>query len=71
MLSMLETDPKGMRRMKLRELKRILASMPQDSEVVVSLFKANGMIQAFEIDGITETGGLLHIEVSEEEGFTY
>ncbi len=57
--------------MKLRELQRILAPLSEELDVVVSLFKANGMVQAFEIDGVDADSGLLHIEISEEEGLTY
>lgn len=57
--------------MRVGELKRILSSLPEESEVVVSIFKTNGAIQAFDIDGVDNDSGLVHIEISEAEGLTY
>ena len=41
------------------------------TEVVVSLFQTDGTVQAFPIDGVNEEFGIIHIEVSEEEGLIY
>jgi hypothetical protein len=57
--------------MTLRELRELLASLPDEAEVVISLFKADGTVQAFPIDGVDEAYGIIHLEASEEEGMTY
>jgi len=55
----------------LRELRDLLNPLPDDAEVVVSLFQTDGTVQAFPIDGVNEEFGIIHIEVSEEEGLIY
>ena len=57
--------------MTLRELRDLLDPLPDDAEVVVSLFQTDGTVQAFPIDGVNEEFGIIHIEVSEEEGLIY
>ena len=57
--------------MKLKELRELLASLPDEAEVVISLFKSDGTIQALPIDGVDEAYGFVHLETSEEEGMTY
>lgn len=57
--------------MTLRELSELLASLPDEAEVVISLFKSDGTVQAFPIDGVDEAYGIVHLEASEEEGMTY
>ena len=57
--------------MKLRELQEFFASLPSEAEVVISLFKSDGMVQALPIDGINEDFGIVHLETSEQEGVIY
>jgi hypothetical protein len=57
--------------MTVGELREILASWPDEAEVVISLFKSNGTVQALPIDGVDEAYGLVHLDTSEEEGITY
>lgn len=57
--------------MTLGELRALLDPLPDDAEVVVSLFQTDGRVQAFPIDGVNEEAGVVHIEVSEEEGIIY
>ena len=57
--------------MKLRELQEFLASLPEEAEVVISLFKSNGMVHALPIADINEDFGIVHLETSEEEGVIY
>jgi hypothetical protein len=57
--------------MTLREFRALLADFPDAAEVLVSLFRADGTILALPIDGVDEDAGIVHIEVSEEEGLTY
>ena len=57
--------------MKLRELQEYLASLPEEAEVVISLFRSNGMVEALPIAGIDEDFGIVHLETSEEEGVIY
>ncbi|MDH3599263.1 MAG: hypothetical protein OEU26_06435 [Candidatus Tectomicrobia bacterium] len=57
--------------MTLRELRALLAPLPDEAEVIVSLFKRDGTVQAFGIDGVDAAFGIVHIEISEEEGLTY
>jgi hypothetical protein len=52
-------------------LRELLASLPDEAEVVISLFKSDGTVQALPIDGVDEAYGLVHLETSEEEGMTY
>ena len=57
--------------MTLGELRKLLASLPYEAEVVISLFKADGTVQAFPVDGVDEDYGIVHLETSEEKGMTY
>ncbi len=57
--------------MTIQELHDILGTLDEESEVIISLFKADGTVQAFEIDGIDADFGLVHIDISEDEGITY
>ena len=57
--------------MKLKELQEFLASLPEEAEVVISLFKSNGMVHALPIADINEDFGIVHLETSEEEGVIY
>ena len=57
--------------MTLRELRELLASLSDEAEVIVSLFRSDGMVQALPLDGVTEAFGIVHLETSEEEGMTY
>jgi len=57
--------------MTLREFRALLAEFSDTAEVLVSLFKADGTILALPIDGVDEDAGIVHIEVSEEEGLIY
>ena len=57
--------------MTLRELRVLLASLPDEAEVMISLFKSDGVIQALHIDGVDEVAGVVHLETSEEEGLIY
>ena len=57
--------------MTLGELRKLLASLPYEAEVVISFFKADGTVQAFPIDGVDEDYGIVHLETSEEKGMTY
>ena len=55
----------------LRELRELLASMPDEAKVVISLFKTDGTVQALPIDGVDEIAGIVHLETSEEEEFIH
>ena len=57
--------------MTLHELRTLLDIYPEDAEVLVSLFRANGTEQTFQIDGVDEISGIIYIEMSEEEGLIY
>ena len=57
--------------MKLRELRDLLASLPDEVEVIISLFRTDGTVQALPIDGVDEERGIVSLETSEEEGLTH
>ena len=57
--------------MTLRELRSLLDSFPDDADVVVSLFRTDDTVQTFDIDGVDEAFGIVHIETSEKEGLIY
>ena len=57
--------------MKLSELREFFASLPDEAEVVISLFKSDGTVLALPIDGVDEVSGIVHLETSEEEGIRY
>ena len=57
--------------MTLRQFRDLLATYPDDAEILVSLFMSDGTVKAFHIDGIDEDYGIIHIEVSEDAGITY
>jgi hypothetical protein len=57
--------------MTLQQFRDMLATLPPEAEVLASLFKVDGTVQAFMIDDITEEFGIIHIELSEEAGITY
>ena len=57
--------------MTVRELYNLLDAFPDEAEVFVSLFRADGTILALPIDGVDEDAGIVHIETSEEEGLIY
>jgi hypothetical protein len=57
--------------MTVRELYILLNAFPGEAEVVVSFFRSDGTILALPIDGVDEDAGMVHIEISEEEGLIY
>lgn len=57
--------------MTVRELYALLDAFPDEAEVLVSLFRSDGTIMALPIDGVDEDAGIVHIEISEEEGLIY
>ena len=57
--------------MTVHELLAALADFPGRAEVLVTLFRADGTIVAFPIDGVDEDAGIVHIETSEAEGIIY
>jgi hypothetical protein len=57
--------------MTLRQFRSLLAAYSDDAEIVVSLFISDGTVRAFQIDGVDEDYGIIHIEVSEDTGITY
>ena len=57
--------------MTLGELRELLASLPDEADVVISLFKSDGTVQALSIDGVEDAYGVIHLDTSEEEGITY
>ena len=57
--------------MTLQQFKDMIALLSPQAEVLASLFKVDGTVQAFAIDDVTEEFGVIHIELSEEAGMTY
>jgi hypothetical protein len=57
--------------MTLQQFKDMIALLSPQAEVLASLFKVDGTVQAFAIDDVTEEFGIIHIELSEEAGMTY
>ena len=57
--------------MTVHELLAALADFPGEADVMMSLFRTNGIILALPIDGVDEDAGIVHIEVSEAEGIIY
>jgi hypothetical protein len=57
--------------MTVRKLQMLLDALPDEAEVVVSLFRTDGIILALPIDGVDEDAGIVHIDVSEEAGIIY
>jgi len=57
--------------MTVHELFTALADYPDEADVMVSLFRADGTTCALLIDGVDEDAGVVHIDTSEAEGIIY
>ena len=54
--------------MTVHERLTALADYPDEADVMVSLFRADGTILALPIDGVDEDAGVVHIETAKQKG---
>jgi hypothetical protein len=53
--------------MKVHELMLLLGAMDSDAEVFVALFKADGILEMFDVEDVIENNGNAQIEIAEED----